>query len=146
MRKEFLRRALQSTTLFAWSVYQPDNAPPLDFITSFNLFRDLVRGIHGNEPASDAEKSWRSLLMDYDFQHVDEFDLVLLDGVKRGAFEPTALLREAAVLDKKFKHEKLDNSFSQAWALYHDLSMTMLMLFWMHFMEHSVPAWRRFRR
>ncbi len=115
-----LRRALQSTTLFAWSVYQPDNAPPLDFITSFNLFRDLVRGIHGNEPASDAEKSWRSLLMDYDFQHVDEFDLVLLDGVKRGAFEPTALLREAAVLDKKFKHEKLDNSFSQAWALYHD--------------------------
>ena len=72
-----------------------------------------------SETVSDVEKSWPSLLMAYDFLHVDDFDLVLLEGVKRGAFEPVALLREAAVLDKKFKHEKLDRSFSEAWELYH---------------------------
>jgi hypothetical protein len=111
-----LRQALHSIALFAWAVFQPEDAPSLEVIKSYDKMRDLFRDTE--TVVSDAEKSWRSLLKAYDFNRL-EFDLVLLNGVERGAFEQTALLREATVLDKKFRHEKLDSSFTEAWALYH---------------------------
>jgi hypothetical protein len=51
---------------------------------------------------------------------VDDFDLVLLEGISRGFFDEKALLERGAELDAKFKAEQTNGSFEDAWRLFHD--------------------------
>ncbi|MFZ3034700.1 MAG: hypothetical protein WA138_11890, partial [Parvibaculum sp.] len=112
---EVRRQAVHSAALFGWMVYQPKQAPSIDLIRSLNsFFRARVA-----EEASDQEKTWRALLTRYEFTRADEFDLAIYAGINAGFFDPKSLNDVATELDKKVKHQKLDNSFSEAWNLYH---------------------------
>ena len=112
---EVRRQAVHSAALFGWMVYQPKQAPSIDLIRSLNsFFRARVA-----EEASDQEKTWRALLTRYEFTRADEFDLAIYAGINAGFFDPKSLNEVATELDKKVKHQKLDNSFSEAWNLYH---------------------------
>lgn len=109
-------QAIHSTTLFTWSTLQPKEAPPLDFIKSFrqfHLFGDDKKNM------SEEQKTWGSLLSSYNFFHVDELDLLIINGIKRGYFsgvefdEIVAKSNEAAIRNKQ------ENSISKAWDSYH---------------------------
>jgi hypothetical protein len=53
------------------------------------------------------------------FSRVDEFDLVLLNGVRNGFFDAASVKRRASILNDQIAAAKLDNSFREAWELYH---------------------------
>ncbi len=56
----------------------------------------------------------------YHFTNMDEFDLVLLRGMQDGHFDAEGVERHAAELDKRAKVTNLDNSFAEAWRMFHN--------------------------
>jgi hypothetical protein len=71
-------------------------------------------------PEQATEASWNALLDVYKFSRVDELDLVLLQGAQNGFFDEGALRVCAQVLNDQIMANRSDNSFSEAWDLYHD--------------------------
>ncbi len=108
-------QAVQSATLFGFAKFQPDDAPPLEYLKLFNPYASVP------EPEADGpQQRWRDVLRTYNFQYVDDMDAIILSGIERGHFDTTALKLAADVLDKQWRLEDQDASFSQAWNAYHD--------------------------
>jgi hypothetical protein len=115
-----LGQAVQAVALFGWSHYQPDLAPPIDFVSAYNRTYQGYRRLAGkkNETTSE-EKAWSALLADYGFSRADEFDLAVLKGIQEGYFDGDLLVAAGAVLNEQIEFRKKDNSFQAAWDLYH---------------------------
>jgi hypothetical protein len=117
--EQILKQAMQSLTLFAWSIYEPKKAPPIDYLMKHNSSEYLVPK-EGEKVLTEKEAAWNALLEAYHFTNMDEFDLVLANGVRDGYFDAEAVKKHAATLDKNLKVTKQGNSFSEAWRLFHD--------------------------
>jgi hypothetical protein len=113
-----LRQAVHSLALLGWSIYAPAIAPSLEYLKKMGGLVPL--GLHKDKTLPEEEVAWNALLGAYGFSGMDEFDLVLLEGIKNGFFDPRSLEKRAAALDNQIRAAKLDNSFSEAWGLYHD--------------------------
>jgi len=77
--EQVLKQAVQSLTLFGWSLYEPSKAPSLDYLrkrTGPDPF-----GIDKDKPIPEREAGWNAMLDAYRFSGFDEFDSVLLDGI-----------------------------------------------------------------
>jgi hypothetical protein len=116
--EQVFKQAAQSLALFGWSIYEPSKAPPIEYLKKRNSAQYL--GMRGQEEVPGAEAAWNALLDDYHFTNMDEFDLVLLEGMRDGYFDAGALDKTAVEVDKTIKATKLDNSFKAAWGLFHD--------------------------
>lgn len=108
-------QALNSVALFAFSKHQPDDAPSLEFIRSLNPYEAMMV----NEGEGLPHPEWRALLESYGFQQCDELDSVIMRGVERGHFDVDQLRAEAAKVQQQLRRQDEDNSFSEAWDLYH---------------------------
>lgn len=115
---EIEHQVRHSLTLFAWCYYcANDGAPPLEFVT--NLGYD-VWGL-GEKKEEDEEISlWKNLLSNYEYLYTDELDLVLAEVVKTGYVEEEKFKNEASKRNDQIKASKSEDSFSEAWKLYHD--------------------------
>jgi hypothetical protein len=116
--EQVFKQAAQSLALLGWSLYEPSKAPPIEYLKKRNSAQYL--GVRAQEEVPGAEAAWNALLDAYHFTNMDEFDLVLLEGMRDGYFDARALEKHAVELDKAIKATKLDNSFKEAWALFHD--------------------------
>jgi hypothetical protein len=112
-----LQQAVHSAALFIFAKFQPDSAPSLDFIRSFNPYEGLLNKKPDQEPP---HASWRALIRQFGFTHVDEFDAVILQGVEQGRFDTVTLKAAAEKQERQFKLSDKDRSFSLAWDAYHD--------------------------
>lgn len=112
-----LRQALQSTVVFGWSVYSKD-APSIDFLR--HKRGKALFGLMEEGELTPEEVAWSSLLDEIGFISVDDFDLVLLEGIRRGFFEESAVVRGAEELDRRAKAVKSEDSIRAAWRSYHD--------------------------
>jgi hypothetical protein len=112
------RQCVQSLTLLTWSIYEPDRAPALDYLRS-KIGIDPF-GANDSKQISEKEASWNALLKSCGFLGMDKLDLALVDGIRNGFFDERLVKKHASELDEQFKASKLDNSFQQAWELYHD--------------------------
>jgi hypothetical protein len=114
--EEVLFQASHSLSLLGWSLYEPAKAPPLEFLKrrKHAHFFDHQENIPANEA------SWNALLEAYRFTALDEFDLLLLQGLRDGYFDEVAVEAQARELDRIVTANKHDNSFAEAWRLYHD--------------------------
>jgi len=112
-----LRQAVQSLSLLAWSVYEPNRAPPLEYLKdrAAHLF-----GTKEREPATENEVAWNATLDAAGFISFDELDLVLLGGIQAGFFDQSAVEIHASALDKQAKAATSDKSFKNAWDLFHE--------------------------
>lgn len=111
-----LAQAIHSATLFAYAQAQPDVAPSLEFIRQHNDFAIAVADVN-NKPIAHPE--WVSLLRQYDFGHIDEFDAEVLGGIERGHLDEALLRREAEKVQAALAAGDDDQAFSAAWELYH---------------------------
>ena len=120
--KEFdevvLKQTVQSLALLTWSMYEPNTAPSLDYLQKIRGADPF--GIDKKKDVPPKEAAWNALLDSYGFSHMDELDLVLLDGVQKVFFDPSLVQKHARELDQQVKVSKLDNSFTEAWRKYHD--------------------------
>lgn len=116
--EEVFRQATSSLVLFCWSHDQPGEAPTLEFLTTKKAKR--VFGLQKNEDLPDNEAAWNALLESYGFRWADDFDVVLIKGVRNGFFDPAEIDKHARELHEKAIATKADGSFEDAWRLYHD--------------------------
>jgi hypothetical protein len=58
--EQVLKQAFQSLTLFAWSLYEPTKAPPIDYLRKHNSAEYLVS--KGETALNENEASWNALL------------------------------------------------------------------------------------
>lgn len=113
---EVLKNVVSSLVLFGWSHYQPELAPPTNFLcdsrSEWATFKD-------KEKQTDDERKWGILLDTYGFVYTDEFDLVLMKGVADGYFQNEAVAEHAAELQKRDEASAAQNELRAAWEHYH---------------------------
>ncbi len=115
---EVLRSAIASLALFCWGRDNPGEAPPLDFIeskTQYSFDRRTRDDAGGEEGAGDNDARWNAALHAYGYMWPDEFDLVLMEAVRKGYFDDTKLVAEARKQSAKFAKGRLEESFGAAW-------------------------------
>jgi Cdc6-like AAA superfamily ATPase len=116
---EISEQTMHSLVLFAWSYFcstSDEEIPSLEFITNtgYSFF-----GI-GDDEVSERDKKWQNILHAYNYHVTDELDLLLAKAVKTGYFVEAQLKEIALRKNKEVIASKSENSFSQAWRLYHD--------------------------
>jgi hypothetical protein len=109
-----LKQAIHSVSLFGFSKFHPDVAPTIEYLRSLNSWDEIFK-----EDEKDTTKAeWRSLISEYGFGQIDEFDQVILDGFEAGHFNSDRLHTTANQLGRQLQAQDADNSFSEAWGLY----------------------------
>jgi hypothetical protein len=114
--RRVLQQAIHSASLFIFAKFQPEAAPSLQFIKSFNPYEAFLSKKGEEQPHSN----WQAMIRQFGFTHVDELDAVILQGVEQGRFDPSALKAAAEKQDRRFKLSDEDRSFTAAWEAYHD--------------------------
>ena len=104
-------QAIRSIALLSWCIHEPHLAPPLSYLTDHKRF---VIG-KGKEDLPKDQAAWNSLLDHYEFGPLDDFEFVLLDGIKSGFFDASRL--EECARAPHSRAEERD--FSSAWETYH---------------------------
>ena len=117
-RVEVLNQGVHAAALGGWSVLQPDNAPPIDFLVRYNSLFSAMRANKDEEP--EDERKWKEVIERYGWSHCDELDLAIFDGVAAGYFNEEKISQAAEKVQAGFENSKENSSFSKAWRLYHD--------------------------
>lgn len=114
--RRLIDQAIATLTLAGWSFFQPDDAPSTEFLQSFNQFAGLMakRDVESPEHAK-----WRGVLKEYGYSSTDELDEVIIAGVQVGYFVEADLRNAADIVNKRLQEQGKDNSYSEAWGLYH---------------------------
>ena len=115
---EVLRAAIASLALFCWCRDNPADAPTLDFIaskTQYSFGLHARDNAEGEEDAGDDASRWNAALHAYGYMWPDEFDLVLMEAVRKGYFDNEKLAAEARKQSAKFEKGRLEGSFEAAW-------------------------------
>jgi len=112
-----LKQCVDSLALLGWSLYEPSLAPSTEYLVQ-KRGKGLYAGKDEAIPADEA--AWNALLDTYGFRGMDALDLALLSGIKVGYFDPTNIRTEAAELNKGIDASRLNNSFFEAWELFHN--------------------------
>ncbi|QOG21366.1 hypothetical protein [Bradyrhizobium sp. SEMIA] len=109
-------QAVSTLVLFGWAVYAKKSGL-LDY-----TLKERGRSLYGfgEEELPDEKKEYEELLDAYPFSHVDEFDHVLLDGIRAGFFDVARLLHEAKRLNENYANQTLEVELQQPWELYKD--------------------------
>jgi hypothetical protein len=112
-----LWQAIHTETLLGWMIYQPTEAPPLRALTEYDPWAGALK--KDNEPSAE-EKAWKATFSAYKFSRLDEFDEVILSGVRSGFFDAAALREQADVMALQIEANKTNAQFSAAWRKFHD--------------------------
>jgi len=112
------KQSVIAVVLAGWSVMEPDEAPSLDFLRTFNNIAILMRD--RDETSSSDEIQWSGVLHDLDFGRADEFDRLMFDSVEMGRFDADAVRAQAAETLKHYLAKNEKSSFEKAWDRYHD--------------------------
>ncbi|MGO6754894.1 P-loop NTPase fold protein [Rhizobium ruizarguesonis] len=100
--------ATSTITLLGWSYFQPELAPPLDYLKRVNTFAP-----HKDE--NELDLKWRDLLLKYRYHSSSPFDLTLLKGIENGYFEEAEIDKHAVELHNADVKDKSDNEMKEIW-------------------------------
>jgi hypothetical protein len=114
---KLMTQIVHSSTLFVWSVYQPDEAPTIDFL------KDVAR-LYGLGSEKDKtpvkERSWQELVRAYGYTSTDEFDAVILETIENGYFDSEKLSTAGKKQAENINEIGTKQEFEAAWNLYHN--------------------------
>jgi hypothetical protein len=108
------RSATATITLMGWSYLQPEYAPSLEYLTK------MQNTLLSAEDETEQEQKWSEQLAGYGYSHTDEFDLLLLRGVKNGYFVKEEIDKHAANLHRADAREKTKQEMQALWVAYRD--------------------------
>lgn len=112
-----IRQAVHTVVLLTWSFLRGLKAPDLDYLRSYSTARRLIARMDGKElPGEEARIS--SLMNDYGFGSLDEFDLHLLSCIEIGFFDEVSTRRAAKIIDDGFKAGDKAKNFESGWNLF----------------------------
>lgn len=114
---ELLNTTIHSLTLFCWSYYcfnGSSEIPSLDYIESLeNVFIE-------SEDDDELKKSWKKVILSYDYNLTNEYDAVLIDAVRTGYFNEAALISSIQFRNDEIKRNKAQHSLAAAWRKYNN--------------------------
>jgi hypothetical protein len=112
-----LNQAAHTITIACFAKFQPDIAPSLGEIISFNPFEGLADDA-AEEPQEEVEQDTRQIIRNYGITHIDEFDRQLIDGVNKGLFDREEVRRKGDAVNKNLKKGDMTEEYSRAWELF----------------------------
>lgn len=116
--RSVVEQAMATLVLACWSVYQPSNAPTIDFLRSYN--RHLRSSSTSTGSSGEEKKSWISVLETYPFTSLDDLDVAIIDGVCLGYFDNPLIYEIGKQLQEQHRRTSRESIFSKAWdELYH---------------------------
>ena len=119
LHPQVMEQAAQTLVLLAWCYFDTDEKKPtIQFLRKWNTFMWSFK--EKQEETDPQESAWNSLLQTYGLSHLDEFDLSIIDVIQRGYLEETGFVEAARLLDAQYRAQDLEQSFSDAWNLFHN--------------------------
>jgi len=112
--REVLMTAVSAIALLSWSHDLPGDAPPYSFFKDLRLISDAS----SKREFTEQETAWVALLRKYGFMDVDGLDMVLMEGIVNGYFDPQKVRNEGEVMHKRVHSNKGIGSLSIAWQGY----------------------------
>ena len=112
------KQAVHTITLAIFSKFQPEQAPPLSLIKTFNSFSDYLGSQRAKEP--DPDERHKATLRRYEFTNANGFDLLLIQGVESGTFDADTLTSFASEVQKQLLTQDQNRSFEESWNASHD--------------------------
>lgn len=112
-----LTQAVHSATLFGWTTFQPDIAPPIEFLKDFSRLHGLMTD---KDKTPTAEKAWQDLMRTYEYSSSDEFDLTILETIENGYFDTDKLKAAEKKSQENMGDAQSKKAFQDAWSMYHD--------------------------
>lgn len=114
------RQTVHSLTMFGWCKFDTGaNPPPMDYVKQSTLGRYMARRDEKASPSGD-ELRWDTILGEYDWGHLDDFDVMLLRFVETSVLEVEEIEKSAAENQAKQDRMSKSGSFEQSWRLFHD--------------------------
>jgi hypothetical protein len=115
-----MKQAVMTLVLLIWCYYDSDETKPsIEFIIKWNRMAWGFNEGKGKEK-DPTHTAWANMLRDYGLTHMDEFDQTIIKVIQRGYLEETGFSEEAMKLDAILRANELEQSFTQAWRLFHD--------------------------
>lgn len=112
-------QAIHTGVVLSCMYYENDaNRPTIDFLMDWNRVVHLVSSRNNDEVI--VNQNWVNLLNSYGVTEMDEFDKTILKVIERGFIEETGFIETANQWHHKYVAYDLDQSFSDAWKLYHN--------------------------
>lgn len=116
-----LSQAIQTLTLLGWAHFgrvTRNDSLLIDFI--FERQNIEWHGQGRKQESPKHEKEWEGLLDTYGFGSIDDFDLILWDGVKNGFYNEEQIASHAAFLSEKKTSQASQKSLEEAFSGIHD--------------------------
>ncbi|MEW4447312.1 hypothetical protein [Qipengyuania sp. JC766] len=111
-----VEQAIQSLALFGWSIFEPDQAPSMASIRSYNRYQGFFETDEGS--GDEESQSLSHLMQAYGFVGVDDFDEVLIEGLENGAFNLAKLGEQAQTLNDQFDNAAAREVIASPWELF----------------------------
>ena len=112
-------QTVHTGVLLSWSYFENgENIPTIAFLREWNRIAYLMN--KKKNDGAEVNSAWIKTLNNYEITDIDEFDETILNVIERGYIEETGFIEAAEKLNKKFIADDLDQSFSNAWKLYHN--------------------------
>ncbi len=116
-----MQQAVSTLVLLAWAYYETnEDKPDFSFIRKWERWASHFGEEETNGKEDQKTKDWAAIIRNYGLTHIDEFDFAISKVIEHGHIEETGLIEEAAKLNAQFVANDLENSFSEAWDLFHN--------------------------
>lgn len=109
-------QAVNTLVLFGWAIFAKE-AKLLNYVVKE---RALNFYGFGEDKLTEEQKGFEALLDAYPFGHIDDFDHVLLDGIRAGFFDIAQLIHHAKLLEENYAKQTLDTEVQKPWEAYRD--------------------------
>lgn len=116
-RSDSLRRqTVHTLVILAWTKFQPDLAPPFEFLSEPSIVRLMNAK---DEPMSDQEVAWTAVTDAYEFGHMDDYDNKLMQFVKDGMLDPEVISEAAILQDTEFAKQEAHSELKKGFEPFH---------------------------
>ncbi len=115
--ERILRQSIHSACLYGFALYQPGDAPPIEYITEERSYAFFSGDKDERTPE---EIQWSELLRAYEYRNADALDIAIFDGIRSGLYDVVRIKREADVLFQQLSLSDQDAAFSKVWDIYHE--------------------------
>lgn len=108
------KSATATITLMGWAYLQPEQAPSIAYLAKMHIIP------FSDDEETDDEKRWSTQLETYGYLHTDDFDLLLLQGVKNGFFVKSEIDNHAPELHRADVREQIRKEMLSLWKLFRE--------------------------
>ncbi len=112
--EKLLEKTITIIAIAGWSIFEPNIAPDLDRLLKYNKYS----AIFTEAEISKEDAELNSMLLSYNFDYFDDFDLTIIDGLKNGYFNENKIRTLGAALHEQFEQKDARAEIQKVWKIY----------------------------